>query len=363
MRAETGRVVEVETLGEFDRLVHGGAVSMQGWRLQGVDLRARSYLLNKLEASGSLFLGCRIEPPTEDNLRARGALVFPTVPDVPFDAYRGSLYTARELYQGIEHGYAATPDARIYAWSRQARADVAHLLAQALHDSAIDDALTDLVEGRRLVGIMGGHALARNSDEYRAAARLGRALTRGDLLVATGGGPGAMEAANLGAYVSSFEDHVLGDAIAMLSAAPSYRPTVDGWVRVAFAVRDSWPAGSLSLGIPTWFYGHEPPNPFAGQIAKYFKNAIREDILLRVCGAGIVFLPGVAGTVQEIFQDACENYYADAATVAPMVLVGRDYWTTAMPAWPLLEALSRDRAMARTIHLVDHVSEVPALLV
>ena len=29
-----------------------------------------------------------------------------------------------------------------------------------------------------------------------------------------------------------------------------------------------------------------------------------------MCDAGIVFLPGAAGTVQEIFQDACENYYA-----------------------------------------------------
>ena len=31
---------------------------------------------------------------------------------------------------------------------------------------------------------------------------------------------------------------------------------------------------------------------------------------------------GIAGTVQEVFQDACENYYADESSVAPMVLVG-----------------------------------------
>ena len=45
---------------------------------------------------------------------------------------------------------------------------------------------------------------------------------------------------------------------------------------------------------PTWFYGHEPPNVFADHVAKYFRNAIREDVLLQVCDAGIVFLPGAA---------------------------------------------------------------------
>ena len=80
--------------------------------------------------------------------------------------------------------------------------------------------------------------------------------------------------------------------------------------------RDS-PTARESLGIPTWHYGHEPPNPFATAIAKYFRNATREAILLEVCNAGIVFLPGAAGTVQEVFQDACENYYADESAVAP----------------------------------------------
>ena len=58
-------------------------------------------------------------------------------------------------------------------------------------------------------------------------------------------------------------------------------------------------------------------------VAKYFRNAIREDVLLEVCRGGIVFLPGAAGTVQEVFQAACTNYYADEADVAPMLFVGR----------------------------------------
>lgn len=61
--------------------------------------------------------------------------------------------------------------------------------------------------------------------------------------------------------------------------------------------------------------------------------------------------------MQEIFQDACENYYADPAAVAPMVLVGEDYWTRDLPAWPLLQALARGRAMEPHVHLVDTADE------
>ena len=134
------------------------------------------------------------------------------------------------------------------------------------------------------------------------------------------------------------------------------------WARVAFEVLTRWPRGARSVGIPTWYYGHEPPNVFATDIAKYLHNAIREDVLLQLATAGIVFLPGAGGTVQEIFQDACENYYADRSSIAPMVLVGRRYWTESVPAWPLLESLARGRDMARHIHLVDDVAEVPPLL-
>src|SRR4029079_5408903 len=105
--------------------------------------------------------------------------------------------------------------------------------------------------------------------------------------------------------------------------------------------RDRFPDGAESLGIPTWHYGHEPPNVFASAIAKYFPNPTREAILLEACDGGIVFLPGAAGTVQEVFQDACENYYADESAVAPMVLLGRAHWTEELPVWPMLQALAR----------------------
>ena len=114
--------------------------------------------------------------------------------------------------------------------------------------------------------------------------------------------------------------------------------------------------------MPTWFYGHEPPNAFSSHVAKYFKNAIREDVLLHVCRAGIVYLPGRAGTVQEVFQDACENYYADTSSLAAMVLVGSDYWTRELPVWPLLRSLAAGRGMEQAVHLVDDPEDVLRLL-
>jgi predicted Rossmann-fold nucleotide-binding protein len=351
----------VESLQELDARVAAGAREMTGWRVQAVDLRERGEVLRRLDPCGALFLGCRLLPRDEESLRARGALVFPVVPHVPFDAYRARLYAPHELYDGIEESYERTFDARVYAWSQQhASGDLTP--AQALHDNSIDDALRDLVRGHRLVGIMGGHAVTRDSAEYAAAARLGRALTREGLTVATGGGPGTMEAANLGAYLANRPEAELERALDMLAGVPTFKPSVQKWAQVAFDVLEQWPEGVRSFGIPTWHYGHEPPNAFATDIAKYFKNAIREDILLHVATAGVVFLPGAAGTVQEVFQDACENYYADASSVAPMVLVGRKHWTDVLPVWPLLQALAEDRLMAPFVHLVDGIEDVPGVL-
>jgi predicted Rossmann-fold nucleotide-binding protein len=278
------------------------------------------------------------------------------VGDLPVDPYRTRLYTAAELYDAP--AYAASLDARTYAWSLRPPTP-ADSLAQALHDHAVDQALTGWLVGRHLVGVMGGHDLMRGERAYVQAAHLG-ALLGATHTVATGGGPGAMEAANLGGRLAHAGPEVLDEALSWLADTPSYRPSVDAWVSAALPVDTL--GDSPTLGIPTWFYGHEPPNVFATAIAKYFRNATREAILLQVCDAGIVFLPGAAGTVQEIFQDACENYYAAPESVAPMVLVGRSYWTVDYPAWPLLQALARGREMEPHVHLVDTIEEAAALV-
>ncbi|MFD3559068.1 LOG family protein [Streptomyces sp. NPDC058686] len=350
---------EIETLDEFDEVVaaHG---SLAGRRVQAVDLTERTDELLTLDAEGAVFLGCPMGPGAAARIRATGALVFPPVPGLPFDPYRGHLYSPAELFAGLaQGGYESTPDARAYDWFQRTKADhdIFASMLRAVHDDSISDALDELLVGTRVVGVMGGHAMARGTDGYAGAARLGRTLARSGVTVATGGGPGAMEAANLGAYAARFDDGMLTEALRLLSAAPSFAPSVTAWASAAFEVRSRWPDGGDSVGIPTWFYGHEPPNAFAGHIAKYFANATREDGLLARSNAGVVFLPGAAGTVQEIFDNATPNYYESRGRPTPMVLVGRAHWTERLPAWPLLTALARERSMDARIALVDTVEE------
>ncbi|MFJ9804919.1 LOG family protein [Streptomyces wuyuanensis] len=355
---------EIETLEEFDQVVARRG-SLAGHRVQSVDLTGRTLALLSSDTTAAAFLGCAMEPDATAKVRADGALVFPPLPDLPFDPYRGRLYTPDELFDGLDDGgYENTPDALAYDWFQLTKADrdIYSSMLRALHDDAVSDALDELLHGVPVVGVMGGHAMSRGTDEYAGAARLGRALARTGLTVATGGGPGAMEAANLGAYAAPHPDEMLDEALELLAKTPSFIPSVTDWAAAAFEVRSRWPRGGDSVGIPTWFYGHEPPNPFAGHIAKYFANATREDGLLARCTAGVVFLPGAAGTLQEIFDNATPNYYESRGEPTPMVLVDRAHWTERLPAWPLLRSLAEGRAMETRIALVDSVDEAPGAL-
>ena len=354
MKHSRGRLLDVTSLADLDRRLAAGVRSLAGWRVLDIDLTERGPALLDRSLSQSLFLGCDFADGDDEAVRRAGGIVLHDIPGVPVDPYRATLYSPRELYDSPR--YDDTLDARAYAWSRH-RTSPDDALAMALHDHHVDTALAEWIAGREVVGIMGGHAVERGTRTYADAARLGHALAS-RLTVATGGGPGAMEAANLGAYVPADLDA----ALAAVARVPSFRPDVGLWARAAFEVVDATEGGRESLGIPTWHYGHEPPNPFASSVAKFFHNAPREALLLEVCSSGIVFLPGAGGTVQEVFQDACENYYADELAVAPMVLVGRRHWTEELPVWPLLQALARGRAMEPHVHLVDSLEEAVAVV-
>ncbi|MEU8692972.1 LOG family protein [Streptomyces sp. NPDC048665] len=350
----------IESLAEFDEVVAEQG-TLARYRVQAVDLTDRTDVLVSLDTAGAVFLGCAMNPGAAARVRSAGALVFPPVPGLPFDPYRAFTYTPDELFESLEEGYEATPDARAYAWYRRTKADgdVFASMLRAIHDDAVSDAMDELLVGARVVGVMGGHATGRGTARYAGAARLGRELARAGFTVATGGGPGSMEAANLGAYAAPFADTMLDEALQLLAAVPSFRPSVTDWARAAFAVRARWPKGGASVGIPTWFCGHEPPGAFASDIAKYFANATREDGLLARSTAGVVFLPGAAGTVQEIFDNATPNYYESHGEPAPMVLVDEAHWTRELPAWPLLRSLAADRSMESRIALVDRIEQAP----
>ncbi len=362
---------EIETLAALDAALDAGT-PLRGLRLQDLDLSGRTArLLGRDDVEGLVVLGGRLPDDLEHHLREHGALVFPTDPRAPVDPYRATLYTPEELYDGLrEVGYAATPDALAHRWSRDAAVghDAFVTLLRAIHDDSMSDALTDALRDAPVVGIMGGHALERTDPGFARAAALGHALARTGHVVATGGGPGAMEAANLGALASSSE--ALADALARLAAVPSFRPDVREWAALALDVRHDLVtharAGVRSIGIPTWFYGHEPPNVFCDGIAKYFSNAIREDGLLARSTAGVVVLEGAAGTVQEVFQAATRLYYeaepSDGRPLPRLVLVGTRHWSETVPVWPALTALAAGRAMAHQVHLVDDLADALALL-
>ncbi|MEO8851599.1 MAG: Rossmann fold nucleotide-binding protein [Allobranchiibius sp.] len=351
-----------------DRLQSGRP--LHGVRLQDLDLQeVAAELLKMADLSGLVVLGGIVPAIVAEHLRTAGALVFPTDPELPINPYRSRLYDPRDLYRGLEQkGYGGTADKRAYDWllDPQTVHDAYVTIMRAIHDDSIGDALDERLEGKDVVGVMGGHAELRTSAAYADAARLGNSLAEGGTLVLTGGGPGAMEAASLGACLTDPSE--LGAALAELTPVPSFEPDITAWARTALAVREEYTDTAhrhRCVGVPTWFYGHEPPQVFCGGVAKFFSNALREDILLARCNAGIIVLPGAAGTVQEIFQATTRMYYANPETttsIPPLILVGAQQWTRVIPVWGLLTRLAQDRAMQRSVHLVDSTREAAQII-
>ena len=362
-------VIELESLGAFDEHLDQHN-SLADTACQGLDLRERSWRLFEADVREAFFLGCQLEGSALEYLNDQGACVFPVIDGLPFRSFRGDLYDVAELYAGYEPGdhqsYEITPDARSY---RQHKSTVASLhvvgtLAERIHDHAVDNALHQhlaRVGPESVVAIMGGHGLARTDDAYIQVAQLGRALTDAGFYVATGGGPGAMEAANLGAWMAPHPPEALDQALSVLASASAFEP-VGEWLDTAFEVRARWPQAEpglgSSLGVPTWHYGHEPPNVFATEIATYFANSIREDGLLAIALAGVIFAPGSAGTIQEVFQDAAQNHYESFGKVSPMVFLDIEYWTSVKPIYPVLQYLAADKPYGDVLTAFDDIEPI-----
>ena len=169
-----------------------------------------------------------------------------------------------------------------------------------------------------------------------------------------------MEATHVGSWMAPHGDDDLEDALEVLAAAPSFKDTFE-WLKTAFAVRANFPEPDeppISLGVPTWLYGHEPPNVFATHIAKYFANAVREDGLLTIARHGVIFTPGSAGTVQEIFQDATQNHYETAGPPSPMVFFGARFWRETLPVMAVIERLGDGKPWTDQVLVTDDEAEV-----
>ncbi len=278
-----------------------------------------------------------------------------------YDPLRESLYTPAELMAGYDPAAPVSSlDDRVYRHVREhghthgRRPELREALSQRVHDFSIEAALARLLDygpdglsrSRKVVGLMGGHEEHRGSDAYRKAAEVGRLLTREGYFLVTGGGPGMMEAGNLGAYLAGEADEALDAAIDTLGEAAEFGPKAPeataAYVAAARAVLARHPHGRESLSIPTWFYGGEPTNLFATHVAKYFSNSIREEGLLAIASHGVVFTPGSAATRQEIFLNAAQNHYGEFGWCSPMVFLGMAEYRMLTQVFPLVQETANE---------------------
>lgn len=336
----SGRIVELRTLEQ----VRAAGRSLRMTAIKGVDLSEfDAGYWRDAEIGDSYFLGCRCRGrEAEAILREKGASILPPFAGLPYDPYRTTLYTFEELERPGSSG--VTLDQEIYCdYLSRGRfsPDVIEALARRIHDDSIDDALERFVAKRgkpRFVGIMGSRRTRRDDPWYRRTAETAYLIAKEGRVVTSGGGQGMMEAANLGAYLSSRDRSALDAALAILASAPSgddarYRGA-------AMEVKNRFPGGAESLAVSTWFYGTESINPFATRIARYFDRCIRESQLIATSRGGIIFSPGGAGTREEIFLTAEESHYPSPADLNLMVFLGKRQYEVSAPVYPLLRELA-----------------------
>jgi len=119
---------------------------------------------------------------------------------------------------------------------------------------------------------------------YELGRQVGRKLAEAGFSVITGGGPGAMEAANRGAHEAG---------------GPSY---------------------GLNIVLP-----HEQqPNPYVDDTVEFHYFFVRKVMLVKYSCAYIV-LPGGLGTLDELFE-AATLLQCGKVGPFPLVLVGREFW-------------------------------------
>jgi predicted Rossmann-fold nucleotide-binding protein len=230
----------------------------------------------------------------------------------------------------------------------------------------IDD--SGFPKAKKIVVIMGSHSILRSDSRYAKIALLARTLSKAGYFIVTGGGPGLMEAAHLGAYLSGEPDGVLQWALQTLSltskpvAGSNQRQyeMADFWTRSQEVIKQ-YPHGQESLGIPTWFYGHEGANAFSTHIAKYFSNALREEKICSIGFHGAIFADGGPGTFQEISMVAAENGYASYNWYKPMVIFSEKpeaqlmktlIVATTTPAFKSLEMLTLTSDIDSTVEFI-----------
>lgn len=341
--------------------------NLKGKVVQNLNFLTENINWEEFELKGTTFLGCDFKKDESIFIIGQGAFVYPKFSELPFNPHRAHLYDWKELMEGYSHENDNSTDLNIYKHFYKHRynppMDVA--MAERIHDYGIDVALRNILEfdefgmtERKVVGFMGGHSTPRGSEYYVKVAFAAKRLAEQGYFVATGGGPGIMEAANLGAYFGNYSDAELQEAISILSDLDFTEEgqrdyLTQNYLTQSKLVLEKFPNGQENLAIPTWFYGHEPSNLFASSIAKYFSNSIREDTLLAICLYGIIYAPGSAGTTQEIFQEAAQNHYGTYGYYSPMVFLGKKRYVEDTALYSVLHQLAVGMPYKDLLYLTD----------
>lgn len=315
------------------------------------------------------FLGCTLSKEDVSILLAKNVFIFPAFKKLPYNPYRNKLYTWQELLDGFSEDNDVSADFKIYTHFIKTKYSppLLEALAQRIHDNFIDEHLRDVIgiksngkTEKKVVAFMGGHSTPRGDVFYTKTALAAQLLAKEGFYVATGGGPGIMEAANLGAYFAKYTSKELKEAISILKESPTYHDA--HYFQQSQVVLERFPNGTPNIAIPTWFYGHEPTNVFASDIAKYFSNSIREDNLLAFALYGIVFAPGSAGTTQEIFQEAAQNHYGTFGYYSPMIFFSKKRYVEDTSLYSVLHQLAMGKKYKDLLFVTDDEQSIVAFI-
>ena len=154
--------------------------------------------------------------------------------------------------------------------------------------------------GRPGVTIFGSARVGEGHAVYEAARAVGRLFAAAGFAVVTGGGPGAMEAANRGA-------------------------------------RDG---GGVSVGFNIELPHEQRANSYL-DVEHTFEHFYARKVMLVKASEGFVLFPGGFGTLDELFE-ALTLMQTNKVLDFPVVLFGRDYWS---PLLDWLEETVLERGM------------------
>jgi uncharacterized protein (TIGR00730 family) len=179
-----------------------------------------------------------------------------------------------------------------------------------------------LAELPRAVSVFGSARTPREHPHYAAGVAIGAALAQAGYAVITGGGPGAMEAANRGASEA-------GGLSVGLGIELPFEQDLNEWVDVGIAFR--------------YFF-------------------VRKTMFVKYAQA-FVILPGGFGTLDELFE-ALTLVQTRKVTRFPVILFGTEYWAGLL-AWirgTLGETGTINAADLDLITVTDDIAEVLAVI-